>query len=310
MPEAVTSVSPTTSISVCDLSNAALQLERTGTAYIPDLNFQHPQEMADALERVLGKNRLIAYEEDKISPRTRLSDFVYTSTDFSAVADIYLHNECCTKPDWPLYIAFYCKKAASKGGNTTVASTREVGKRLPTTIVDHFKEGGVFYTRNLGGHVGNSIEYSFGTTDRSEINEYCRRSGMMAEWSDDGRLRLSFRRAPLVRHPRTSEPLWFNNAVFWNPRSLDRIVRRGVLGMDPSTLAFNSYRGDEAAIPEDWMQAMIAAYDKSRIPFQWSEGGMLILDNMLYSHGREKFEGERVVWVAMAEPIQRSDVSL
>jgi hypothetical protein len=36
--------------------------------------------------------------------------------------------------------------------------------------------------------------------------------------------------------------------------------------------------------------------------FPWQRGDILMLDNMLASHGREPFAGPRKVIVAMAEP--------
>lgn len=288
-----------------DYSSARRALFDNGCVYMPGRTFVDPVQMATAMETLVGQGTLIAYEEDKISPRSRLGEFVYTSTDFSAVADIYLHNECCTKPSWPLYIGFYCRRAADKGGNTTVSSIREVTRNIPVEIRDRFHELGILYTRNLGGDIGNSISYTFGTVDRETIDRYCADAGMKAEWVADDRLRLSFSREPMATHPKSDEVLWFNNAVFWNPRSLDRILQLGLRNRRESEFAFNSYFGDGTPIPTGWVDAVKRVYDASRMEFAWTEGGFLILDNMLYAHGREKFQGEREVWVTMAHAVKR-----
>lgn len=295
----------------CNTSADALTaLQQVGCAYLVDARIHEPSDMARAMEGVLGAGTLFPYESDRISPRSRLNDHVYTSTDFSAVADIYFHNECCTAPEWPLYIAFYCRKAADQGGATTVTSVRQITDALPTYIMDKLQRVGVHYTRNLGGDFGNSIDYTFGTTDRSAIKQHCAATGMDCTWLEDNRMRLEFIRAPLVRHPRTGEVLWFNNVAFWHPKSLDRALRLGLRGKMEAELAFSSRLGDKTPIPAEWIDAMLAAYSDARVPFSWREGGMLILDNMLYAHGREKFRGKREVWVTMAQKVHRSTVEV
>ena len=132
---------------------------------------------------------------------------------------------------------------------------------------------------------------------------------MTVEWQGD-ELHLSFSRAPEVRHPLHDEPVWFNNAVFWNPASLDRTLRLGLRHLPASKLPLNALLGNGTDIPTGWMAEMKDAYEASHVPFRWGEGGMLILDNMRYAHGREKFRGERSVWVAMAHGVERDAVEL
>jgi alpha-ketoglutarate-dependent taurine dioxygenase len=49
------------------------------------------------------------------------------------------------------------------------------------------------------------------------------------------------------------------------------------------------------------MEHLREAYEKERVRFDWEEGDVLMLDNMLASHGRESYIGERSVAVGMAE---------
>jgi hypothetical protein len=45
-----------------------------------------------------------------------------------------------------------------------------------------------------------------------------------------------------------------------------------------------------------------SAYEQTKIKFPWQKNDVLLLDNMLFSHGREPYTGARKVLVGMACP--------
>jgi alpha-ketoglutarate-dependent taurine dioxygenase len=49
------------------------------------------------------------------------------------------------------------------------------------------------------------------------------------------------------------------------------------------------------------MEHLREAYQKEMVRFDWEEGDVLMLDNILTAHGREAYMGERRVAVGMAE---------
>ena len=58
-------------------------------------------------------SKLMLYVEGA-TPRTRLSDKVYTSTEFPAEQSIALHNELSYIMSWPMKIWFFCLNPASE----------------------------------------------------------------------------------------------------------------------------------------------------------------------------------------------------
>jgi alpha-ketoglutarate-dependent taurine dioxygenase len=53
------------------------------------------------------------------------------------------------------------------------------------------------------------------------------------------------------------------------------------------------------------LEVLRAAYVQERVAFQWEEGDLLMVDNLLTAHGRQPFEGPRRIWTGMAEPSVR-----
>jgi len=66
-------------------------------------------------------------------------------------------------------------------------------------------------------------------------------------------------------------------------------------------LPFNTYYGDRSSIEDSVLDSIRAAYKRVGVRFPWQKGDVLLIDNMLVSHSREAYEGERRILVAMTE---------
>jgi alpha-ketoglutarate-dependent taurine dioxygenase len=249
---------------------------------------------------------LMEYGE-RSSPRTRISDGVFTSTEHPPGENILLHNEQSYTLNWPMRIFFFCVQPALSGGRTPIAGTRQILKRLPPVIVERFREKRVMYVRNYGEGLGLSWQEVFQTSDRSVVEEHCRRASIDVVWKDNNRLRTQQVRPALRHHPITGELLWFNHAAFFHFSSLPAGVREQILSvMDEENVAFNTFYGDGSAIEPEVLDTIRAAYQDATVRFDWKQGDLLLLDNMLVAHGRESFEGPRKVAVALAQPVDAS----
>jgi hypothetical protein len=64
----------------------------------------------------------------------------------------------------------------------------------------------------------------------------------------------------------------------------------------------NTYYGDGSPIEPDVVDHLRQAYLKEKVVFPYQQFDVLMVDNMLASHAREPFSGNRRVVTGMADP--------
>lgn len=248
---------------------------------------------------------LLEYRE-RSSPRSRVHGNIYSSTDYPADQRIFLHNEHSYSLTFPLRIYFFCDTPALAGGETPIADTRKVVKRIDPRVVQRFVERKWMYVRNFGDGFGLSWQTVFQTHDKSAVEGYCKAAGIDVEWKPGNRLRTRQVRDAFTVHPRTGEPLWFNHATFFNVSTLEPHIRETLLAeFAEEDLPNNSYYGDGSPIESEVLDELRSAYEQELIAFPWRKGDILLLDNMLAAHGRAPYAGERKILVAMAQSVTR-----
>lgn len=237
------------------------------------------------------------------TPRQRVGGGVYTSTEYPASQVILQHNEMSYTTRWPMKIWFCCLQAATTGGETPLADSRRVLARIPDAVRARFDRDGVRYVRHYGGGPDVSWPAAFQTHDKQEVEAFCREAGIEWSWIGADRLRTSQICQATARHPRTRDDVWFNQAHLFHFSSLPLEVREAMERRgERSTPSRHVTYGDGAEIEPEALDAIRAAYDAETVAFPWQHGDILLVDNMLVSHGRLAFEGARRVVVAMTEP--------
>jgi alpha-ketoglutarate-dependent taurine dioxygenase len=240
---------------------------------------------------------------DQHTPRTKLSGFVYTSTEYPADHFVPFHSENSKNSVWPMKIWFQCEQPAARGGNTPIADNRRVFRLLDPETRRLFMEKGVMYVRNFGEGAGLPWQTVFQTDDQQAVEARCRREGMRLTWKEGDRLRLSHVSQSVATHPATGEAVWFNQAHLFHLATLAPEVRESLLMLfDEADLPANAYFGDGTPIEDRMIEEINEAFKQASVSFPWQPRDVLMLENMLVAHGREPYAGARRILVAMAEP--------
>jgi alpha-ketoglutarate-dependent taurine dioxygenase len=263
-----------------------------------------PVEGVEDFERVIKAvaGELLEYSYQS-TPRSAVSGQIYTSTEYPAAHDIPLHNEMAYARSWPMKIWFYCVTVAAAGGETPIADSRKVFARIAPRVRERFAEKQVMYVRNYDED-GLDLSWStvFQTSDRTEVEAFCRRAGIEFEWLGRARLRTRQVCQATAAHPRTGEAVWFNQAHLFHVSNLEPAVREALSATyAEEDYPRNAYYGDGSPIEPEALGEVREAYEREAVTFPWQAGDVLMLDNMLAAHGRRPFEGARRVVVGMAQ---------
>jgi alpha-ketoglutarate-dependent taurine dioxygenase len=243
---------------------------------------------------------LMEYEY-RSNNRSRLHGSLFNSTDYPASERIPFHNEMSYFSVWPRHVWFMCDMPAASGGATLLADSRVVYQRIPQDVRERFERLGVRYTRTLSPELDLSWQEVFQTTDKQDVEQYCRKFDIHWTWIDDQRLRTYQDRPATTVHPTTGELVWFNQAHLFHPSSLGEEVHAWLLQRyGEANLPRNAYYGDGSPIEPEVLSLVRGAYDDLGVPVQWQLGDVLVFDNVLFAHARDSFVPPRRIVVGLA----------
>ena len=276
------------------------ELTRHGAILFRNFTLDSPAKFEEFACSVATDGEL--FDEYGDLPRDTPGAKVYHSTPYPADKSILFHNESSHMHRWPMKIFFYCVKSAEEGGATPVLDCRKTYQTLDRAIIQRFTEKKLMYVRNFIDGLDVSWQQFFQTSDKTKVEEYCRRVGMEFEWKSEKQLTTRQVCQAVTRHPYTGEFLFFNQVQLHHISCLDPDVRASMLSMfREEDLPRTVYYGDGTPIEDSILAEISALYDEQAIRFQWVPGDVILLDNMMVAHSRDPFKGTRKILVAMAE---------
>jgi alpha-ketoglutarate-dependent taurine dioxygenase len=255
-------------------------------------------DSVDKFQQFIGAFKVVPLQyRQRSSPRFAVAENVYHSTTYPADQHINMHSENSYAQQWAMRILFCCVQPAEEEGETPIADNRRVLQLIDPAIREKFLRKGVRYVRNISPGIGLSWQEVFQVTDRAEVEQECRNSGISFQWEGTDKLVLSWDHQAIYDHPYTQEPVWFNHAFFFNKYALPAEVQASFAS--DGELPFHTYYGDGSEISAEEIENIRQAYAQATIKFPWVKGDVLLLDNMLMAHGRSPYKGSRQILVSM-----------
>lgn len=249
------------------------------------------------------------------SPRNKIREGVYTSTEAPPSIKIPLHNELSFVKHYPKRIYFNCQIAPVEKGETTIADARKIYNAMDSDVRKRFIEKGVrysscyFYKSKLMDLV-NSFQRShkswtdvFETHDKAEVEKKCIANEFGFKWNQHDWLQISQERPAVISHPETQEKIWFNQAHLYdfNPKLLGNwryLGAKFLYARKYMRLHEVSFANGEPIARQD-LYHILDTLEFNTVYFPWKQNDMLMLDNVLAMHGRAPFSGPRRVLTAM-----------
>ncbi|MBS2531668.1 TauD/TfdA family dioxygenase [Catenulispora sp. NF23] len=230
---------------------------------------------------------------------------VYSSTEYPADQTIPQHNEMAYARIWPSYLWFCAAQPATEGGATPLADCRRVTARLSKALVQTFAERELKYVRNYGTGFDLSWQQTFETDSRAEVEKVCEAQSIEYSWNGE-HLHTTQRCQAIIEHPVTGEELWFNQAQLFHTSSLPKEVRTQLATASEFEIPRQVYYGDGQPIPDAVLDQVREAFVAESVREPWQRGDVMLVDNMLVSHGRDPYRGPRKIMVAMTDEFSKA----
>ena len=179
------------------------------------------------------------------------------------------HPELSREPWKPDICFFWCIKAPSKGGETTVCDGVEIVRRLPPAVKNAFSQRRLRYQQ-----VATPAECAFWLGSREPDAAAMANPPAHCPYSFvriDGEIYRYFLR-PALHKPMFSDEAAFGNFLFFG-----RYFNRQRF--------FPTFENGEF-VPDDLLAEVKAVSDQSESPVAWQPGDIIILDNTRFMHGR------------------------
>ncbi|TWB10729.1 amino acid adenylation domain-containing protein [Nitrospirillum amazonense] len=234
----------------------------------------------------------------------------YRSTPYPERQMILFHNESAHLDRWPRKQWFYAEQVAPVGGCTPIVDCRQMMRRLPADLITDLERRGLLYVRTFTPRLDVGWRDFFKSEDRDAVTARCAAGGIDCRWLDPETPQTRSRGPAVIRHPLTGERSFFNQVQLHHPHCLDADVREDLLdlvGID--RFPRNVLYGDDTPIPDAVMARIGEAYEACAVRFDWRNGDVVMLDNMLAAHARDPYEGPRRVVVAMGAMTDRASLA-
>jgi alpha-ketoglutarate-dependent taurine dioxygenase len=246
------------------------------------------------------------------SPRNKIVEGVYTSTEAPPSMKLPLHNELSYVKHFPGHIYFFCEHPPVERGETMIADARRIYQAIDPEVRERFVEKKLHYTScyPYKSKLLNTINKShkswinvFETEDKKEVEKKCRENEIFFRWNKNDWIEINQLCPSVIAHPKTQEMVWFNQAHHFdfNPKFLGwkNYLGTKILYCRKHTLLHSVRFADQTPIARKDLYHIMDVLDEESIYFPWQQGDLLVLDNVLAMHGRAPFTGKRRILTAM-----------
>lgn len=307
------------------LEELRASVRSAGAALLRGFRLSDPRAFAEAASLFGGP---LGQSYEGPSPRVALAPGVYTASEVWSALVVPEHAEMSYLKKLPRHLFFWCRRAAPRGGATTLVDARRVLARLDTRAVAPLREQPLLIRRRHARPRGLHDPFEqerwtrvFGTEDREQLTERALALGYAVYFERDGAVTLEQRQPAVRRHPVTREEAWLNHLLVFHrsaPLALlsSALRREGELRAAlPYPLALG-YRllsalgypaasdvrlGNGDPIPDELVAHVRAEVEEEMVELRWQAGDLLIVDNHLLLHGRRPFRGPREVIAAWSD---------
>ena len=238
-----------------------------------------------------------------------LAESILSGSSEPSNYNIEPHNERAYMPAYPDIFCICMFKKSMRGGETAIVDNRETLRMLDQNFVEKCDRKEVRYWKYLpdekSSHPSTAYktwQHQFRSNDKAQVETELKDSEIDFEWHKDGNLvnlLMWYNRSPFIRHPKTGEQLWFNQIVAGHCSYVEAMPSFCDIKLPNVEYPHHCTYGDGEEIELDMVDDVRRIKWQNAMGFEWQEGDVLFLDNLIMQHSRLSFEGERKMGITL-----------
>ena len=237
------------------------------------------------------KEETSAWENTAV--RHKVSENVYVASTVPKTESIFFHSDHTQSAYFAEKVSFFCAQPPEEGGENPFIDNRRVLAAMDPDVRETFKRKGWRLVRHIHETLGVNFRDTFWDRSKEEVEKFCKAEDIQLKWLGDT-VKIMSTRAAIVEHPVTGEESWYNHIVFWHTSTLPDLVRDLMLEQfGPDKMPFEVSYGDGTVIPDEVISHIREIMVAQQESFSWRKGDYVVADNILTSHGRTPYKGER-----------------
>ena len=196
---------------------------------------------------------------------------------------------CLNKPKW--------------GGETAIGDNRLLRTKLDPAFVKKCENKEIRYWNCLHGknsdkNLYQSWQMRFKTDDKGKVNEFLKNGEYGYYW--EGNTLFYWRNSPpTITHVLSGEQLWFNQITSNHGSFFPDTPEYQGNKQDYKEYSRHSTYGDGEEFRKEEIDDHRRCNWESCVGFDWQNGDILFVDQLIVEHSRLSFEGERRVGISL-----------
>ncbi len=198
-----------------------------------------------------------------------------------------------------------CLKKSKWGGETAICDNRDIHVKLDPAFVQKCEERKIRYWNCLHSKDSDKNRYQswemrFKTEDKGEVNEFLKTENYSYSW--EGNTLFYWKNlSPTATHVISGEKLWFNQLSAMHGSYYGDMKCHEDLELADKEYPCHTTYGDGKEFEQDEIDHHRRCVWESAVGFEWQNGDILFLDQMIVQHSRLSFEGDRKVGVSLLD---------
>ncbi|XP_028403513.1 uncharacterized protein LOC114526194 [Dendronephthya gigantea] len=238
-----------------------------------------------------------------VSPRYEVQQNVDDGAHDENVITIEPHNEMSYSTSFPKIFIISCLKKASWGGETAICDNRKLHTSLDPVFVQKCEEKRIRYwnclhSKDSDKNLYQSWQNRFRTEDKEKVVGFLEEKGYESLW-EGNTLFYWHNTPPTVHHVKSGEKLWFNQLSAMHGSYYADMPCHDRLQLANREYPCHSSYGDGVEFTSEEVDNHRRCIWENAAGFDWQNGDILFLDQLIVQHSRLSYEGERRVGVSL-----------